>query len=237
MHVYSRVGSKETLSSKIKSQIEGSILEKKFLPGDKLPTEMELCTMFGVSRTVVREALRMLTSQGLIAIRKGSGIFVSESNSDQITRPLSQYLQMNLDNNLILKVVEVRKVFEPQIASMAAQNRDDQDLIYLQKYIHDQKNATNLSLEEQGVIDQQFHRRICESAKNPIISLQMDPIFRLMPEIGTVVYSRIGSALSEAVSFHQRIFSAIRDGDEGTARTAMVDHLVVAERHAHQILG
>ncbi len=237
MYTYSKVGNTETLSNKIQSEIEKSILQKKFVPGDKLPTEKEMCEMFGVSRTALREALQMLSIQGLITIRKGSGIYVSEYNSANAVKPMSQYLQMSLDDALIIQVVEVRKMFEPQIAWMAARNRDEADVKLLEKNLSDLKKSDKYDSEHQGEIDQNFHLKICEATKNPIISLQMDPIFRLMPRIRTIVYSTVDTALSEAVEFHEQIFASIRDQDADGAREAMMGHLAVAEEHSYKILN
>jgi len=237
MYTYSKVGNTETLSNKVQSEIEKSILQKKFVPGDKLPTEKELCAMFGVSRTALREALQMLSIQGLITIRKGSGIYVSEYNSANAVKPMSQYLQMSLDDELILQVEEVRKMFEPQIAWMAARNRDEADVKLLEKNLSDLKKSDHANSEVQGEIDQNFHLRICQATKNPIIALQMDPIFQLMPRIRTRVYSTVDTALSEAVAFHQKIFDAIRDRDAEAARESMMGHLAVAEEHSYKIIN
>jgi len=236
MYTYSKVGNTETLSNRIQSEIEKSILQKKFLPGDKLPTEKEMCEMFGVSRTALREALQMLSIQGLITIRKGSGIYVSEYHSSNAVKTMSRYLQMNLNSELIIQVVEVRKVFEPQIAWMAAQNRNEDDVKFLEKNLHELINSDQYDSVHQGQIDQNFHLKICETTKNPIIALQMDPIFQLMPRIRTIVYSTVDMALSEAVAFHQKIFDAIRDQDAEGAKEAMMGHLAVAEEHAYRIL-
>lgn len=236
MYTYSKVGNTETLSNKIQSEIEKSILQKKFLPGDKLPTEKEMCEMFGVSRTALREALQMLSIQGLIQIRKGSGIYVSEYKSDNAVKHMSRYLEMNLNPELIMQIVEVRKAFEPYIASLAAKNRDEADVKVLEKNLQDLKNSNSLDSDKQGMIDQGFHLAICAATKNPIITLQMDPIFRLMPNIRTIVYKKVDTALSEAVDFHQKIFDAICDQDADKARETMMGHLVVAEEHAHKIM-
>ncbi|MEA3288365.1 MAG: FadR/GntR family transcriptional regulator [Candidatus Marinimicrobia bacterium] len=237
MHTYSKVGSTETLSSKIQNQIEQSILQKKYLPGDKLPTEKELCIMFGVSRTALREALQMLSIQGLISIRKGSGIYVTEYNSDHAVRPMSRYLAMNLNAELIIQVIEVRKAFEPQIAWIAARNRDEADVNGLEINLEELQKSDQSNSERQGEIDQSFHMQICEATKNPIIPLQMEPIFRLMPRIRTIVYSTVDTALSEAVTFHEKIFVAIRDQNSEAARDAMMGHLAVAEEHSYKILN
>ena len=230
-YIYTKVGSTETLSNKIQSEIEKSILQKKFIPGDKLPTEKEMCEMFGVSRTALREALQMLSIQGLITIRKGSGIYVSEYNLANAVKPMNHYLQMNLDDALILQVVEVRKIFEPQIAWMAACNRDKTDVKVLETSISVLKKSDHHNSAHLGEIYQNFHLKICEATKNPIIVLQMDPILRLIPRIRTIVYSTVDAGLSETVEFHEQMFEAIRDQDADRARETMMGYLVVTEEH------
>ena len=81
--IFGKIGTAQTLSQKIERRIEEAIRQKKLLVGTKLPSERELCEMFAVSRTALREALRRLSARGLIQIKKGSGMFVSElKNSD-----------------------------------------------------------------------------------------------------------------------------------------------------------
>ncbi|MBC8191496.1 MAG: FadR family transcriptional regulator [FCB group bacterium] len=229
MYTYSKVGSTQTLSNKIQSEIEKSILQKKFVPGDKLPTEKEMCEMFGVSRTALREALQMLSIQGLITIRKGSGIYVSEYNLADAVKPMNRFLQMTFDDALILQVVEVRKMFEPQIAWLAARNRDEEDVKYLEKNLSDLNKYENHNAQYIGEIHQNFHLRICQATKNPIIALQMEPILRLMPGIWTIVHNTVDTALSETVKLHEQIFEAIRDQDDDGAREAMIGQLVITE--------
>ncbi|NPE31859.1 FadR family transcriptional regulator [Methanococcoides sp. SA1] len=76
MTMFDKIGKSQTLSQEIVANIEQAIREKKFQVGEKLPTEKELCEMFGVSRTAIREALQMLSAQGLINVHKGKGSFV-----------------------------------------------------------------------------------------------------------------------------------------------------------------
>ena len=76
--VFSKIGTIQTLSQKIERRIEEAIQQRKLRPGDKLPSEKELCASFSVSRTALREALRRLSARGLIEIKKGSGMYVSE---------------------------------------------------------------------------------------------------------------------------------------------------------------
>jgi GntR family transcriptional repressor for pyruvate dehydrogenase complex len=187
--------------------------------------------MFGVSRTALREALQMLSIQGLISIRKGSGIYVSEYNLTNVVKPMSQYLQMNLDDALILKVQELRKMFEPQIAWLAAANRDEIDVKKLEDNLSDFMKNDNQNADQQSEFDQNFHLTICEAAKNPIIVLQMAPILRLIPSIRTIVYKKVDAAKSEAIESYEQLLKAIRDQDGGGASEAMIRHLHGTEEY------
>ncbi|RMD92070.1 MAG: FadR family transcriptional regulator, partial [Calditrichaeota bacterium] len=84
--LFSRIGNHRTLSQEIEHKIETAILEKKLIAGQKLPTEKELCEMFGVSRTALREALQMLSARGLLYIKKGSGVFVNDFSARHVSR-------------------------------------------------------------------------------------------------------------------------------------------------------
>ena len=117
-----------TLSQEIQDRIEKAILDRQFLPGEKLPTEHELCEMFGVSRTALREALQMLGAKGLISVKKGSGIYIEDYSPQNVIQPMRLYLELNFDKSYILQLIEVRKIIEPQICKMAARNRSEEDI-------------------------------------------------------------------------------------------------------------
>jgi GntR family transcriptional repressor for pyruvate dehydrogenase complex len=79
--IFGKIQISQTLSQKIEHKIEDAILQNKLVQGAKLPSERELCESFAVSRTALREALRRLNARGLIAVRKGSGMVVTEINN------------------------------------------------------------------------------------------------------------------------------------------------------------
>ena len=126
--VFEKIGKDFTLSQEIEQKIEKAILEKQFKAGEKLPTEKELCEMFGVSRTALREALQMLCSRGLIHVKKGSGIYVQDYSPANVVRPMQMYLELNFDRNFLKHIITVRKILEPQIAGLAAINRTQSDI-------------------------------------------------------------------------------------------------------------
>ncbi len=225
-----------TLSQEIRDRIEQAILEKKFLPGEKLPTEHELCEMFGVSRTALREALQMLGAKGLISVKKGSGIYVEDYSPQNVIKPMRLYLELNFDKNYILHLIEVRKIIEPQICKMAARNRSEEDVQKLERNLRKFKTSEPTNFREEGVLDREFHLIIAQASNNPIIPIIVDPIFQLMPKIRTLVYAQIDKAKSAAFEYHDLIFKSIKEKDEEKAYHYMVEHLRIAEEHSRMII-
>jgi GntR family transcriptional repressor for pyruvate dehydrogenase complex len=116
------------LSKKIANLIEEAIHSKKITKGNKLPSEAELAGQFGVSRTAIREALRIVGAKGLIRIEKGRGIFVKDLSADTVSGPLHQYLKFKVEHNYALDVIHARQIIEPSIAAFAAVNRNQDDI-------------------------------------------------------------------------------------------------------------
>ncbi len=226
-----------TLSEEIQDRIEKAILEKKFRPGEKLPTEHQLCEMFGVSRTALREALQMLSAKGLISVKKGSGIYIEDYSPQNIIKPMRLYLEMNFDKQYILHLMEVRKMLEPEICKLAARNRSDEDLKALEENLEKFRKINHRNFRLEGELDREFHLIIARATKNPIIPIIVDPIFQLMPKIRTLVYAQIDKAKSAAQEYHQLIFESIRDQNADRAFAAMRDHLRIAEEHSRKIVA
>lgn len=86
--IFEKIPISQTLSQKIERKIEEAIRQKKLIPGTKLPYERELCESFAVSRTALRESLKRLSARGLISVRKGSDMFVSEIKTEDAIKLL-----------------------------------------------------------------------------------------------------------------------------------------------------
>lgn len=224
-----------TLSQEIQERIEKAILDRKILPGEKLPTEHEMCEMFGVSRTALREALQNLRAKGLITIKKGSGIYIEDYSPQNIIAPMRLYLELNFDREYILYLMEVRKMIEPEISRLAARNRSEEDVRLLSENLEKFKGVNHNDFSAEGELDREFHLLISRASKNPIISIIVGPIFQLMPKIRTLVYAHIDVAKSAAQEYHEKIFESIRDQDEEKAYEYMREHLRIAEAHSREI--
>ncbi|MCK5731804.1 MAG: FadR family transcriptional regulator [Tenericutes bacterium] len=232
---FQRVGKQLTISQEIEKQIEKSILNKRFIPGQKLPTEIELCETFGVSRTALREALQMLSSRGLIAVKKGSGIFVEDYSTTNAIRQMRLYLELNLDRDYLKYIVQVRKLLEPDIARLSAGNRTESELDYLQETLVALENCSPYDYKVEGGLDRDFHLAIARSTGNPMIPLIIEPIYQIMPKIKELILEEIDDAIKLALASHKLIYERIREQDEEGAYEAMVNHLEIAEEHAGMI--
>ena len=234
--VFTKIGSELTLSQVIEQKIEEAILQKKFSPGQKLPSEMELCAMFGVSRTSLREAVRMLSARGLLTIKKGSGIFVNDYSTDHGHKHMSLFLELSFDKSYILQLLEVRKMSEPSIARQAAENRTEDDMKDLEGNLQDLIECDEHDAMLEAEIDMEFHSLVAKASGNPLIPIMMGSIFSLMPKIKALVIEHIDSAKSAAVEYHQMIVDKIRVQDSNGAFEAMTAHLKIAEKHSRKLI-
>lgn len=229
-HLFKSVGKAQLLSKRVEEEIEEAIRTRKLTPGTRLPSELELCEQFGVSRTAMREALRVLSARGLIRIEKGRGMFVNEVSADTVANPMELYLFMNYGQEDSLHVIHARQLIEPHIAEQAALHHTERDAERLRKDIEDLKACTG-SMEELSDLDMSFHMHIAKACGNPIVPLLLDPIHRMMPRIKATVYAAIGDAKDAAVEWHGNILDAILEGDPEKARDCMSKHLEIAEEH------
>lgn len=236
MQIFAPLANRTILSKSVEDAIADAIQFKKIGIGAKLPSEMDLCEQFGVSRTVVREALQALKSRGLITITKGKGIFVRKFSGKDAADPLHFYLSMNLERDYVMDIVHARQILEPSIVALASKHRTQADIDRMTDDIELLKTCDD-KFSELSRIDTQFHVDIAKSSGNSLMPLLLEPIHRLIPEIKSTVYATINEARESALLWHQRILDGIVDADSEAARQAMIEHLKIAEDHAVRMLA
>jgi DNA-binding FadR family transcriptional regulator len=207
------------LTDRITQSLREDIESGKYGPGTQLPAGKDLGTQFGVSITVVREALSRLKADGLVASRQGKGVFVP---NDTKSRPFR--LEPAGGTRMpIAHIFELRMGVEVQAASLAAERRTTQDLNLM---------ARHLKLMEPGrkpfgealAADLAFHRIIAEAAKNPLI---MDFMKFLQPHLHEAIAlarntsAKLVSTESDAHNEHVAIYDAIAAKDPQRARLAV----------------
>ena len=234
---FQSVGKPELLSQTVETAIEEAIRLGQLAEGEKLPSEKELCAQFGVSRTAMREALRMLSARGLLRIEKGRGTFVRQLSADSVVAPMELYLHMNSGGaDHALHVVGARQLIEPPIAAAAALHHTDEDAEKLRANLAELATAADDD-EALSRLDMAFHLLIAEAAHNPMLPLFIRPIQMLMPAIKADVYEVVDDAHSAAVHWHTKIVDAILARDAAGAEAAMTQHLEVAREHVETALG
>jgi GntR family transcriptional repressor for pyruvate dehydrogenase complex len=233
--MFEPVGKRRLLSKLVESQIEEAIRSKVVLPGEKLSSEQELCKQFKVSRTALREALRMLAARGLIVIMKGKGIYVQSISAETVTDPIYLYLQMQSETNFVLDVIHARQIIEPPIAALAALYHTEEDAERLKKD-HLEFMSSAGDDQELSRLDMLFHLDIAKASENLLIPLLLEPIHRLAPRIKSSVYATVVDARQLAAEWHEKILNAILNRDAEGARLAMIRHLEVVQQQKHDEL-
>ncbi|MFT3749714.1 MAG: FCD domain-containing protein [Agriterribacter sp.] len=156
---------KISMADEVANNIKREILEKKLKPNDQLPTEAELTKAYGVGRSTLREAVKILVNSGLIRVQHGIGMFVEEKQT--LNEPFTQRLQ-RVDNAAL---DEVRKLIEMKIAEKAAINRTRTDIKKMKEHLNKRREtAANNDLAACVEADIAFHLSIAAAAKNEILA-------------------------------------------------------------------
>jgi len=156
---------KKSLAEEVASKLHEQISLGHYKINEKLPIEAELMKSFGVGRSSIREAMKLLANSGLLRIQQGVGTFVQEVTS--IQEPMDQRLKRASLEDLD----EVRQLLELKIAEKAAINRTEEDIIAMKQHLADRMKTANEGLLEECVeADIQFHIAIAQASKNEILA-------------------------------------------------------------------
>jgi len=221
--LFEEVKREPRLSDKVADMMLETILSKRLEVGDRLPSERELGEQFGVSRTVVREAVRALAAKGVIEVRTGSGLRVAAVDAAAVRESMSLFLRAgDLDFE---RVHEVRTLLEVHIAGLAAERASDDDLEQLyetHRRMVTETNAGNTDLA--SLVDLEFHRVIARATHNDLFLLLMDSIGSSLIDIRREnLASEAGPAATLAQ--HESVLERIAAHDASGARKAMAAHL------------
>ncbi|MDI5984453.1 FadR/GntR family transcriptional regulator [Halomonas sp. M4R5S39] len=221
-----KVAKQGSLSVHVADQLEALILQGKVKVGEKLPTESQLCESFGVSRTVIREAITHLKSLGLVETRRGVGTTVLRSTAVE-ARPAERINPTTVED--ILHVLELRLALEPAAAELAALRHDDEDRRLIEAthaaFIEAQAEKSQARVE-----DFEFHHAIARATHNPFfeqfyeqLSPSGIPRAKLLSiDINPAAAERYLARVQEE---HAYILEAILSRDGEAAKETMFQHL------------
>jgi len=193
-----------------------------------LPTESELCDNLGVSRSVLREAMKMLGTKGLVEVRQGVGTIVKRPSEYVSIEALHNYIQLNQVS--LGHVMEIRIPIEIETARLAAKNRTQQHIDAMEETLTEMENSKK-QLDACAEADHAFHEALVSSTGNPLFFIVTHSIAKFFGFLRVVT---IGS-VEETVEQHRAILEAVRKKNSRAAVSAMVKHMKSTEKDLSEI--
>jgi len=222
------IASNERLYVRVARKISDLVNTGQVKPGDRLPSERDLAEMLNVSRPSVREAMIALEVSGLIEVRMGNGIFVTNRKAS-----LSREL---VDGGVgPFEILEMRLLLEPEVCALAAERIDDETLGQLAETYDEMERCNGTPEMEQA--DEKFHNLIAGAAENTAMQKTVEWLWRLRAQsVLSRGYHRmiVEEGVFPTLDEHKAILEALKSKDPVAARQAMKSHLAAATDAAAQ---
>lgn len=198
---------RHSLADAVVGELQQQIASGQYQIGEKLPSEPELMQQFGVGRSTVREAIRILANTGLVRVQQGLGTFVESQQS--VIGPLNQTLQRAEGDDLN----EVRQLLELKIAEKAAINRTQEDINRMSTFLRQREEAAIQNKPIECIeADIQFHISLAVAAKNDILADLYGIIANKMKKSFLEVFITTETLLSKQ-SMHTALLQSVIDKD------------------------
>lgn len=229
----------EASFSKIKPQsradlvvdkITNSIINNDLSDGQLLPPESQLCEMFGVSRSILREAIRVLASKGLVDVRQGYGTLVCVPKVEMPEEAFGTYITTNTFP--LSQLMEIRTPIEIEVARLAAERRKDEHLLRMKETLQTFQSQV-ATIEEYASADNEFHHAMIDATHNPLFGIIIRSIMRYLNLSRQLAFRHFG--LVVVIQEHQAIFTAVKNQDGAAAAAAMQTHMKGARSRIHEV--
>ncbi len=226
--VFSRVQREASLSEQVSRQIHEEIASGRLPLNGRLPAERDLAARFGVSRTVIREAVMGLAARGMVRVSHGrAGTLVCAPSPEAAVGMLSIYLGSDRLPGDPRDVIEARQVIEAACAGLAAARRNPADLAALNANVAEGNSAATQG-ERLVELDLNFHLLIARATHNRLFPVLLASIQALMLNVRLAAPEVPGAAIASTRQ-HRKILGAVDAGDEEGARAAMRRHIKTSE--------
>jgi DNA-binding FadR family transcriptional regulator len=199
------------------------ILTGEFQPGESLPKEPDLCAQYGVSRTVIREATKILESKGLLRIRSRLGTHVLDQREWNMLDPdLLAWSGSNFyDPRFVHSLMEARHIIEPAAAELAAKRATAKDLAALEDAYRRMRAVHAYNVPEYSVADMDFHTALLAASHNHVL-MHLASVIRAAMRALFELTAHLGTAPDQALDLHGEIVEAVRVRQPEAARAAIV---------------
>ena len=209
---------------RVAEQIEKRILDGELRKGDRLPTERELAEQFQVSRTAVREAMKILAQKGLVDMRPGRGTIVIDGASAAMQNSIGLMMKLKLGEiGGSDSLVEFRTILEVEIAALAAARTTEKEISAMRMAIDAMDQSLN-DADAYIAADNIFHEALAQATQNALIIILINSIVNLLSEQRKQVFEVEGGPQRGQIH-HRRILESVIRRDPEAARAAMRSHL------------
>jgi DNA-binding FadR family transcriptional regulator len=234
---------KQTLAQQVAESIKRSVLDGGLAAGDTLPTEPELAQQFGVSRAVIRDAVRLLSALGLVDVRHGRGMYITEPSADALAEAL--FIALRRSGASVWDVEELQQVLLPRIVAFAAERATESDVKELAEAADHCVDVFEKVLTERArdgrELGEADHARIADAygrfyellyaaSHNTVISLLARPLYRLH-SLKSWDSADEETGVTESVSHERAVFdeviAAIRSRDPEAASEKIASVLAI----------
>lgn len=212
---------KSGLTERLVARILSLVTTGELQPGDQLPAERKLAETFDVSRPTLREAIRALAVLGVVEVRHGGGVFVSQLEASDLLGPLTFFLTLRATE--VEKLYEARRLIEGEIAALAALHATPEVIAELEALVESQ-DACKAEPARFRDLDAEFHHRLGDLAENEFLSRAAESLHVLGLEFRKIA-SETPNVISTSIADHRTIVAALRARNAAAARQAMVTHM------------
>ena len=220
------IGRKDGLVDRVVKAIEDQILRGKLAVGVRLPAEREFSEQLGVSRPVVREAVRILTAQGMLETKHGIGTTVRAVSRDEVVKPIKLLLRVRGDDISVEHLHQVRSILEVEIAGLAAEHGTEEDIRDLSQICREMAEACDDPVLFANK-DSEFHRRLSQASHNPLLIVLLESVHDLMADVRSLVANQ-QHLYNRVMPTHDQVLESVTARDVQGAREAMQEHLRIA---------
>lgn len=215
--LFDAISDNQALSQRIVNQISKKVKTGELKPGDRLPTERTMAEQFQVSRTAIRDAIKILSGSGLLEVRHGVGIFVCDPRRDE------SEIVWNFSHANLRDVFEVRRALEAQTAFLAAIRRSEHHILRIRQILAEaEANSDDVTVLND--CDAQFHETVAEASQNVLI---LDVMWTILDAVADTRRASLSIPSRPQVSLeeHNEILDAIIEQQPERARLLMLHHL------------
>lgn len=210
----------QSMSEQVARALEAQILRGEIEPGERLPTEDGLCEQFGVSRSVIRDALRTLQARGLISVRHGFGIIAAEPSGDQLAEATALLLARS--GHTVEDVLRARAVLETELGCAATRSATDDDVAEATAAFEAYRDWTDAGeWKALNAAHLEFHSALVRALHVPVLDVLLHPLLDLV-HVTTMAPPEVAKA--REIALHEAILDALSARDEAAMRAAMNAH-------------